>query len=262
MADESQEREIDRRTLIKSGGAAVTSGIIGYELGYRRAKSQTPKDSDGDLIPDAVDTRPNKKNPNYTTNIEQTVEIQAGDFYHLDISVPNGGDKRYLMDYEIEVIDGPAIDVITLSESDFKRYKQKNYQNVQPLFGTSFGVESKEYESIHGGGDVFVIDNTEVGTRESEIPTGTATVKLEVKIHPQVSPTARLRQSSGSGKYPPIGDLILWSSIGVMIASVIYGWATVAKSAYKGNELTWKQILWATLPMILIVGIFLALSAL
>ena len=111
---------------------------------------------------------------------DDTKVIEAGD--HLDILIDNSGDGDLDVRYYVVVSEGPAIDVLWLSEVEYDKYvAEEVFELYQDYSVLNTSNVDKSFLWDENGKFYLVIDNTDQGTMPND---ESATVRYVVNWTP------------------------------------------------------------------------------
>jgi hypothetical protein len=137
-------------------------------------------DQDNDGVPDSVDDYPNEPDLSREVRyVDDTRWINEGHWYHYGLNFTKPGE----LEIDFLVREGPAIDVLVLSESEYTYFERDERYEVwhEPSMRDSTGHAS--YATLPAGDYLVVFDNT---GRSSAAPGGVfsddnARVDIEIK---------------------------------------------------------------------------------
>jgi len=131
------------------------------------------------------------------TNIDRSITISLNKFYQVPMNEVKAGD---ILNVEMQVTSGSAVDVLLLKPSDYSEYQNaiKQMGTVNYIAnGSSLGVTTKKYTyTFPEAGDYYlVIDNTDV-PKGGGPPMNQVEMNLKVRVE---TPTMQTSGSTPSG---------------------------------------------------------------
>ncbi len=107
--------------------------------------------------------------------IDETIEIPAGEHKAYELSFPDGGALKY----EFTVTSGPAIDVLMIREGEFDYFEQGYQVNYNSAHTVQENMEGSSSADISEGTYFLTFDNSEMGRAQPPTPEPTPTATPE-----------------------------------------------------------------------------------
>ena len=107
--------------------------------------------------------------------IEETVEIPAGEFKEYMLEFPEGGALKY----EFTVTSGPSIDVLMIRDGEFNYFEQGYQVNYNSAHTVQDNTEGSSSAGITSGTYYLTFDNSEMGRAQPPTPEPTPTATPE-----------------------------------------------------------------------------------
>ncbi len=107
--------------------------------------------------------------------IDETIEIPAGEHKAYQFSFPDGGALKY----EFTVTSGPAIDVLMIREGEFNYFEQGYQVNYNSAHTVQDNMEGSSSADISEGSYYLTFDNSEMGRAQPPTPEPTPTATPE-----------------------------------------------------------------------------------
>ncbi|MHC3379412.1 hypothetical protein [Haloarcula sp. H-GB5] len=179
---------MERRDYLKTfAGTSSVIAFAGCSSGGQQEQEQedtpTPRpDRDGDGVPDSMDAFPDNSNLSRVVASESdTRNIEEDEWWYYTLEFNSAG----RLQYDFIVREGPAIDVIVLSESEYSSFKgEERYEyftDVSALDSTGDEVSG----FLESGTYRLIFDNSDAG--EAVPPSNFSNDVVEVEFEYQLA---------------------------------------------------------------------------
>ena len=161
----------DRRRALRAAGTGLLAALAGCAGGIGSEPTASPSptasptptpepDADGDGVPDADDDYPDDDRRSRTlASREEAMTLEKGVWQAFALTY----DQQGILDYEMSVEAGPAIDVIVLPRDRLSAFRNRESVDFYPSV-TRFDVDAASVDAILPKGRyVLVVDNTSRG---------------------------------------------------------------------------------------------------